>query len=81
MWALLTMISLFVEDDAGAKHPKEWWKEQFRYELLESREIRLANGNVVHDWPGTSELDRADFSRFMTEIEVWAAERGVALGD
>jgi hypothetical protein len=59
----------------------EQWHLYFKQRFLGSDEVRLPNGKVIQIPKSTADLPVDDMSKYYTQVEVWASEHGVFLGD
>ena len=77
-WVLMTLLE--GHKVKGEYYSKEDWHDVFRRKFLTPTDRRLPNGEIVREWPSTTDLSPEDFSDFATQCELWAAERGVIMG-
>ena len=75
-WALLHDIAEQVKP-AKQEYSAETWHEYFKRKLLGAEEVKLPNGRIILKSYSTADLDKEEFSEYMTKIEVFASERGV----
>lgn len=79
-WALLHLI-------AEKLHPRkqtystDTWHLWAKSKWLGAEEFKLPNGVTMTIPNSTADLDIAEFSDFMTQVEAWANEHGVFLED
>ena len=75
-WALLHKISLLVKVN-GVVYSSKSWHLYFREKLLGYQDIQLPNGKTIVQLRSTTDLNKDEFSDYLTKIEVFAAEKGV----
>lgn len=76
MWAIIGEIASQFEP-VGIHITKEDLQSFFVDKFLTPREVRMPDGRVSLERATTSDLDPGAFADFVTQIEVWASERGV----
>ena len=80
-WALINLLSEQVKPN-GAQYSPESWHCYAKGRFLGMRDITLPSGQTVTVPLSSADLDTAEFSRYMAEVEAWAAsEAGVYLPD
>ena len=84
-WAILGEISegIPVNDDRrGAVYyaPKAWHL-YFRQKYIGCEDTKMPNGKTVTEPISTTTLDVGEFAEYMTQIEAWAAQRGLLFSD
>lgn len=77
-WALLHEIAEKVKPE-GKEYSAETWHTYFKQKLLGNIEVNLPNGKTIQVPQTTTALDTSQFHEFSTQVEVWAANRGVTL--
>lgn len=75
-WALLHDIAEQVKP-GGKEYSAEQFHEYFKQKLLGAVDVELPNGKVIQRSRSTSDLDKEEFSDYLTVIETFAAEMGV----
>jgi len=75
-WSLLNEIAEQL-DVRGEKYAADTWHNYFRVRFIGQEEIKLPNGKTLDQPISTTTLDKGSFSEYMTQIEAFAAERGV----
>lgn len=78
-WAILNEIAEYAVH--GQKYPADAWHEYFKGRFIGKEEIRLPNGDTLNRPISTTTLDVGQFADYMTQVEAWAAGRGILLGD
>lgn len=76
MWALLNEISEGLPVQ-GVTHSPEAWHLYFRQKFIGSEDLTLPNGKTIVQPISTTTLDVSAFSEYMTQIEAFAASRGL----
>ena len=79
-WALLHEIADSVKT-ADGKFGTEVWHGYFKSGFLGCEEVKLPNRKVLQIPRSSAELDNAEFSEYMMQVEVWANEHGVYLSE
>lgn len=84
-WAILGEISegIPVNDDRrGAVYyePKAWHL-YFRQKYIGCDDTLMPNGKTVTEPISTTTLDVGEFAEYMTQIEAWAASRGLLFSE
>lgn len=79
-WALLNEVAERVTPQ-GQQYTAETWHEYFKQRFLGVEEILLPNGKTIQRAHTTTLLDVSEFNDFMTQVEAWAANRGVYLDE
>lgn len=79
-WILVTLISDHVRPQ-GQVYEKDIWHHWLKRRFMKPAEYTLPSGKVVQEWPSTSDMPHEDFLAYMTQVEAWAAERGVIMPD
>jgi hypothetical protein len=79
-WKLVALVAENVKPDGHAYAVKAWhlW---FKSRFLGCTEVQLPNGAVLTEPCSSADEDTDAFSDFMTQVEAWAAERGVFLDE
>lgn len=78
-WAILNEISGYPVQ--GRTYDADAWHEYFKGKYIGKEEIRLPNGEALTRTLSTTTLDVGAFGDYMTQVEAWAANRGILLGD
>ena len=78
-WALLGEIAAHPVD--GQRFAADSWHEFFKGKFIGKEEVRMPWGETYNRPISTTTLDVGQFSDYMTQIEAWAAERGILLGE
>lgn len=65
----------------GVRYSPDAWHEVFKRMFLGADDVGLPDGKVVSISKSTTDLDKPAFNDYMTQVEVWANERGVYLED
>lgn len=78
-WAMLNELAPYPVE--GKTYLAEVWHEYFKGRFIGYEEIRLPNGRVLEQPISTTTLDKFAFGEYMTQIEAWAAGRGILLWD
>ena len=79
-WALLHEISEQIKP-MKQQYSSETWHEYFKTHFLGATEIELPNGKTLTRPHSTAELDKIEFTEYMTQVEAWAADKGVYLAE
>ena len=79
-WALMNEISWRLKVD-GQNFAAKTWHLWFAERFLPQEEVKLPSGRMVLLRQSTSELAADVFSDYLTQVEAWAAERGIYLPD
>ena len=80
LWKLYTALSDKLRPGGETYSPKQYhlyYKEKF----IGATDYRLPNGKVLTIPNSTADLDVAEFSEYMEQVEADAAERGVYLDE
>jgi len=77
-WGLLHEISEAIKPER-TQYSSECWHEYFKQRFIGSEDFTLPNGKVQTRAFSSAELDKAEFSEYMTKVEAWAADKGVYL--
>jgi hypothetical protein len=82
-WALLHEISekVKVNNKQQRYYPVNVWHEYFKSRFIGCDEMMLPNRHSLILPISTTTLDKAQFGNYMTQVEAWAAERGIYLED
>lgn len=78
-WALLTEIA--ATQVQGQRFITESWHEYFKGRFIGKEEVKLPNGEIFNRPISTTTLDVMQFGEYMTQIEAWAAQHGILLGE
>ena len=78
-WAIVQEIAAHRVE--GQRFAPESWHEYFKGLFIGKEEIKMPWGETYNRPISTTTLDVVQFSEYMTQIEVWAAERGILLGE
>lgn len=78
-WALLNELAPYEVD--GKTFSAETWHIYFKGRFIGYEEIKLPNGKVLEQPISTTTLDKGSFGDYMTQIEAFAAGRGILLWD
>jgi len=74
-WSILGEIAeLEVE---GRKYTAEVWHEYFKGKFIGHEEIALPSGETLVRPVSSTTLDVPAFADYMTQVEAWAAQRGL----
>lgn len=76
LWAIYHEIAESVAAE-GRKFNAEIWHEYFKEKFIGAEEIKLPNGQTRKIVHSTADLETPEFADYMTQVEAWAAERGV----
>ena len=79
-WAILQELAEQC-DVKGQKFAAETWHEYFKGRFIGNEDLALPNGKTLLRPISTTTLDKAAFTIYMQEIEVWAAQHGILLAD
>lgn len=79
-WLLLHLIAESIKP-AGQSYSAEQWHLYAKSKWIGCDDVRLPNGKVVTIPRSSAELDTGEFNDYMTQLEAWAADRGVYLED
>lgn len=77
-WVLLHAISEGIKPE-GNTFSSESWHTYFKSKYLGCEETKLPNGKVFQIPQSTADLEKEEFTDYMTQVESWANERGVFL--
>lgn len=77
-WSLLHAISERITP-AGNSYSADTWHEWCKSKFLGADDMKLPNGKVLTKTHSSSDLDAEEFSRYLSQCEAWAAEKGVYL--
>lgn len=78
-WAILNEIAML--EVQGERYSPETWHEYFKVRFIGAEDVKLPNGKTVTRTLSTTDLDVAAFGDYMTQIEAWAAQHGMLLGE
>ena len=78
-WALLNEIAALKVQ--GRRYEADAWHEYFKGRFIGKEEVTLPNGETFNRPLSTKGLDVIEFSDYMTQVEAWAAEHGILLGE
>lgn len=78
-WALLNEIAR--HEVQGQRFVQEAWHEYFKGRFIGKEEIRLPNGSIFNRPISTTTLNAEQFAEYVTQIEAWAAQHGILLGE
>jgi len=78
-WALLSEIA--AHEVQGQRFMTDSWHEFFKGKFIGKEEVKLPWGELYNRPISTTTLDVGQFSEYMTQIEAWAAQHGIVLGD
>ena len=78
---IFTRIAESVKAKDGEYHSAMWWKVMLKSHFLGFVEFRKPDGAVIQVLISTADLDVEALNKFMTQVEVFAAQRGVYLDD
>lgn len=67
------IISDFVDDHYGIRHPPLAWKEYFKQQFLGETQKTMPDGTVVSYTQPSRELNTEQFGELLTRIDAWAA--------
>lgn len=67
------IVSDFVDDHYGIRHPPLVWKEYFKQLFLGETQKTMPDGTVVSYTQPSSELNVEQFGELLTRIDAWAA--------
>ena len=79
--ALFTELAANVTGADGLYHPAAWWKVLSKDRWLGYDEYRKPDGTLITVLRSTADLEVAELTAFMDEVERYAARRGVYLVD
>jgi hypothetical protein len=79
-WAILQELAEQC-DVKGEKYSAETWHEYMKGRFIGYEDVPLPNGTTLHRPISTTTLDKPQFTEYMTQIEAWAAHRGILLGE
>jgi hypothetical protein len=79
--ALFTELAANVKGADDLYHPAAWWKVMSKDRWLGYDEYRKPDGGLITVMRSTADLDVAELTAFMDEVERYAAKRGVYLVD
>ena len=80
-WSLINLLAEQVKPN-GSQYSANSWHEYAKARFLGMKDITLPSGQVITRSVSSADLDTQEFSRYMTEVEAWAAsECGVYLPD
>lgn len=77
-WAILHDVSEQVKPE-WVRYSAEVWHTYFKTKFLGAEEIKLPNGKTIIKPHSSADLDRGEFNDYMTQVEAWAAQRGIVL--
>lgn len=77
MWAVLTEIAKQIPDENGKRYSPETWHEYFKATIL-GRDCIEVDGKEHWVSKSTTALNVAEFSDYVTQIQAWAVDHGVA---
>lgn len=77
-WALLHLIAEKIQP-SGHSYSADTWHEYLKSKYLGADDIKLPNGKTLTITHSTGDLDAEEFSRYLTQVESWAATHGVYL--
>lgn len=78
-WALVGEIA--AQPVRGQRFVADAWHEYFKGKFIGKEEIKLPNGEIFNRPISTTTLDVLQFGEYMTQVEAWAAEHGILLGE
>ena len=79
---LFTEISSNLTAKDGLYHSHQWWKVMMKDHFLGYEpEYRRPDGKVIEVLRSTADLSVDELNEFMTQVEMYANERGVYLED
>ena len=79
-WLLLHALAEKLKP-AGEHYSSETWHSYFKLKLIGGDDIKLPNGKVIVMPKSSAELDKVEFQDYVTQVEVFANERGVFLDE
>jgi hypothetical protein len=78
-WKIISLLSdVSIQ---GQKYNPASWHEYFKIKFLGATEINMPNGKTLIVPNSSTDLDVPAFNEFMTQVEVWANEHNIYLGD
>ncbi|MGH6794636.1 MAG: recombination protein NinB, partial [Methylocella sp.] len=80
-WWMLMHVLADKLKPGGISYSAETWHQYSKSRWLGCDDVRLPNGKALTVPRSTAQLDVAEFADLMTQVEAWAAERGVWLDD
>jgi hypothetical protein len=80
-WAIVRQVAGRLKGYEGRHYGVDDWHRWFKFHFLGGEDRMLPNGYVYTEPRSTAEEDTPEFSDFMTQVEAWAAERGVFLDE
>lgn len=79
-WAILHELSDRLKPN-GQVFAALSWHEYFKQRFLGAVEMKLPNGKSIQIANSTADLDRGQFNDYCTQVEAFAAERGIYIED
>ena len=79
-WALLHAISEGVTP-SGNQHSADTWHLWAKQKWLGADDVTLPTGKTLTIPHSTANLSVDEFNAYLSQVEAWAAERGVFLAD
>lgn len=79
-WLLLSLIAEKVKPEERA-FSTETWHTYFKSRYLGCDEHKLPNGMTMQIPKSSADLDTAEFTTYMNQVEEWARDRDVWLED
>jgi hypothetical protein len=79
-WMLMHMIADNVKPE-GKSYSVEAWHSYWKSKLLGCDEFTMPNGKTMVIPKSSADLEPGEFADYQTQVEAWAAERGVYLAD
>ena len=79
--AIFMRVSENVRSKDNEFHSPMWWKTMMKAQWLGFMEFRKPDGQVIQVLKSTADLDVAELNDFMTQVEAFAAQKGIYLDD
>jgi hypothetical protein len=80
-WLLLHMISERCIPAEGSHYASDTWHLYFKSRFLGALDYELPNGKTISIPNSSADLSSDEFSDYQTQVEAWAAERGIYLDE
>jgi hypothetical protein len=77
-WLLLHTIAEKIKPE-GQSYDAETWHKWAKSKWLGAEECKLPSGKTIQILRSTADLDAAEFSDYMTKVEVWAGDHNAWL--
>ena len=77
--SLFTELAANVTAKDGLMHDHHWWKVMCKHQWLGYLEFRIPDGNVIQVMKSTSDCDVEELTKFMAQVERYAATKSVWL--